>query len=288
MGESVRLPTPYTPAVPPPWKSTSTPQAEFLQELAHAPTPLLICDYDGTLAPFKTDKMQAYPYAGVPERLEGIANGRTRIAFVSGRPVAELIQLLPLAAKCEIWGMHGREHRSAAGAVRRLEPSIAQRTALDAAEHRIEEAGFASLIERKTASVALHWRSLEVTDADTDRLARVQALAQRTFSPYAGRHSLSLLPFDGGLELRAHDHTKGHATEALLAEFAANHTGAAAFLGDDTTDEDAFRAMREHGGLGLLVRHPPRASYAHFSLNPPEELLAFLDSWLQSSGGTVA
>ncbi len=50
---------------------------------------------------------------------------------------------------------------------------------------------------------------------------------------------------------------------------------AAAYLGDDTTDEDAFKAI--HGrGIGVLVRPQFRATAADFWLQPPEELLDFL------------
>ncbi len=277
-----------TPEIPAAWKGDAGPEEAFFERLAQAATPVLICDYDGTLAPFTADKMQAFPYPGVAERLEGIAEGRTRLAFVSGRPVEELMRLLPLAARCESWGMHGREHRSADGKIDRLEPSSAQRSALDCAGEAMAGAGFGSLVERKIASVAVHWRGLEEPGGEGKQLEAVQALARRTFAPYAGRDSLSVLPFDGGLELRADDHTKGHATEAILDAAGWGNACAAAFLGDDTTDEDAFRVMRSRGGVGLLVRHPPRASCAHFSLRPPEALLAFLDSWVNSIGGGAA
>ena len=267
------------PAVPPSWASSPQAQSAFLKKLGEASTPLLICDYDGTLAPFKEDKMQAVAYPGVSERLAAITEGRTRVAFVSGRPVQELIQLLPLAAQTEIWGMHGREHREPDGTVHRIEPSAPQRTALDAAEARLQEAGLGSLTERKTASLALHWRTLEAHPDNAERLREVQAFGRDAFTAYAGRDALALLPFDGGVELRAEDHTKGHATAALLDS---GNSGATAFLGDDTTDEDAFQVIRARGGLGLLVREPPRSSYAHFALRPPGELLAFLDLWLST------
>lgn len=292
MAVSRDLASPQIPAIPPSWMSSDSSQ-EFLQLLHEAAAasgavsqPILICDYDGTLAPFCQDKMQAYPYQGVVERLNAIVAQGTKLAFVSGRPVDELVQLLPLAAEAEIWGMHGREHRLPGSRSTLLEPTVTQRTALDTAEAMLRSRGAGDLLERKVGSIALHWRTIEAT-GNQARLEEVQQLAKETFAPLAGEDALALLPFDGGLELRIADHTKGHATQALLSSV---NAWTAAFLGDDTTDEDAFQAIRARGGLALLVREPSRNSHAQFSLKPPDELLSFLDQWLAATtlGGATS
>lgn len=266
-------------ASPKPWVGCPGERAAFQQALSTAETPLLICDYDGTLAPFQHDKMQALPYPGVAERLAAIAAGPTRLAFVSGRPVRELLTLLPLARSLELWGMHGREHRTLDGRITLIEPSGPQREALNHAEQELSALGFHGLTERKIASVALHWRTLE---NDPNRLEEVRKQAQTAFSACVRDNSLALLPFDGGLELRATDQNKGHAVTALLAQATPQ---ASAFLGDDTTDEDGFAAIRAQGGLALLVREPARPSHAPLSLCPPSELLAFFDFWQEAVAG---
>lgn len=277
--------------MPDAWQDAVAVQNEFFAQLRQAGRPLLICDYDGTLAPFQLDKMQAVPYDGVAAVLKSILKGRTRLAFVSGRPVDELITLLPLAAEAEVWGMHGREHRTPDGARRVLEPSKSQLSALDAAEETLRAQGFASLLERKVASVALHWRTIN-PKKEAEQLRAVREAAEKAFAPYVGEHALGVLPFDGGVELRAEDHTKGHATEALLRSAGGAKSGsealeASVFLGDDTTDEDAFQAVRARGGLGILVRNPPRPSHAQCSLTPPEQLLEFLRAWESATAGEV-
>ena len=246
--------------------------------LKAAPAPLLICDYDGTLAPFHPDKMQAYVYPGVAERLVRIASGRTRLAFISGRPIVELLTLLPQAADAEIWGMHGREHRTIQGEITRYEPTAEQRAAFDRAQQELTRQGFGNALERKVGSLALHWRDPSALPGSREE---AEQAARDAFAPFAGTHALALLPFDGGLELRTDDRTKEHAAEALLATA---DPVASAFLGDDVTDEDAFRAVAAHGGTPLLVRPELRPSAAHFALHPPDELLAFFDFWLQATG----
>lgn len=265
---------------PAPWASAAREREQFFTVVGRARRPLLICDYDGTLAPFQADKMQAHPYEGVVDRLARLTESGTALAFVSGRPVGELLQLLPLANGTEIWGMHGREHQSSHGKRTLLEPGPEQRAALDAAEAALLDRGWSrSLVERKVGSLAMHWRTLpsdgKSGQQQTQKTARMEA--EKVFAAYAGRHAMAVLPFDGGLELRTEDRTKAHAVEALLAS---PDPGAAAFLGDDLTDEDGFRAMRAWRGLALLVRAEPRVSDAHFFLRPPAELLSFLDAWL--------
>ena len=88
--------------------------------------------------------------------------------------------------------------------------------------------------------------------------------------------------FDGGIELRVPGRHKGFAVEAVLSEMGKG--AAVAYLGDDFTDEDAFRAI--HGrGTGILVRPQFRPTAADFWLRPPEELLEFLRQWHELSGG---
>lgn len=268
--------------VPRAWSEAADARQMFRARLQSAlkagAAPLLICDYDGTLAPFHPDKMQAYAYTGVAERLSRIAAGPTRLAFISGRPVGELLTLLPLAEQAEIWGMHGRQHRTPDGALRLFEPTEAQRSALDHAQQELAAQGYAGVVERKVGSVALHWRDTDALPGGRDE---AEHAARAAFEPFAGAQELALLPFDGGLELRTEDRTKEHAADALLDGAAAP---AAAFLGDDVTDEDAFRAVARKGGTALLVRAELRPSAAQFALRPPDELLAFFDFWLDATG----
>jgi len=87
---------------------------------------------------------------------------------------------------------------------------------------------------------------------------------------------LKLLEFDGGLELRVPGQDKSDAIEIILREIGPGVP--VAYLGDDITDESAFRAL-EHRGLTVLVRREHRKSAERIWLRPPEELLEFLTLW---------
>ncbi len=251
--------------------------AAFYSQLATAPQRVLMLDYDGTLAPFKVRPEQAVPYPGVTDCLRALMDqGNTRVVIVSGRRAAEVAELLPLGRQqTEIWGAHGWERISPEGELWSQEPDAAARGALLESYSLADRCLIAGTrLERKPASVALHWRG--VPDSAVDPLReRVTAV----WKPLAG--ILELLQFDGGLELRARGTNKQHAVKAVLSETAPESP--VAYLGDDVTDEDAFRLVKAQG-LAVLVRHEYRETAADLWLKPPQELLAFLERWRDAPG----
>jgi trehalose 6-phosphate phosphatase len=191
---------------------------------------------------------------------------------VSGRRASEVVALLSLQHLPEVWGAHGWERMSDDGVVRVQETAEEMRQALSSAEASAEKfRGAGARIEGKPASVALHWRGLPAI-----KIARLREQVQSAWQPFAADGSLELIAFDGGLELRAHGTNKAHAVRTVLAESSA--ACVAAYLGDDITDEDAFRAIKGRG-LGVLVRAQPRETLADLWLRPPRELIAFLQRW---------
>jgi trehalose-phosphatase len=109
---------------------------------------------------------------------------------------------------------------------------------------------------------------------------RIRSLVQSIFVRIDLPTGLQLLPFDGGVELRSTDRTKGTAVAEILSQ--ERDDTPVAYLGDDLTDEDAFVALGNHG-YSILVRSEIRASCARFWMRPPEELLGFLDAWIANS-----
>ena len=270
-----RQPTP-----PACWSKSATQNAWWVR-LSKTPENVLMLDYDGTLAPFRVDRMSASPYPGVVERLERLLQlGNSKIVLVSGRPVSELRKLFPFADKVDLWASHGREHRTPSGDYTLYELTPDQTALLNKIESDLASAFLPpSSIERKPANLAIHWRGLEPEEQETIRdrvLNRYRSLSQNA--------SIELMPFEDGLEFRALGRTKADVVRAVLANL--QEDGMAAYLGDDRTDEDAFGAMRS-GDLALLVRDSPRATLADYWLAPPEELLAFLNQWIAAATNRV-
>lgn len=249
--------------------TTSYVAPAFCREICD-PEDTLMLDFDGTLAPFCTDRLQVRPFPGVMEILGEIADRGTRIIFVSGRPCAELEPLLGFRRWHELWGNHGLERLSPSGRIDRFqsdEESVT-RTNLIAI---LKDALGAEFVEVKECGVAVHWRGMY-----GERAARTECLLRELAQDMVRSGEALLLPFSDGLEVRFTRRNKGDAVRELIRHVSAH--AELAYLGDDVTDEDAFEAMNGRG-LTVLVRDEYRPTKAKQWLRPPEELLRFLRDW---------
>lgn len=277
-------------------------QRDLPRRLQNARQRVLMLDYDGTLAPFHADKMQALPYPGVAAILDKLRTvAGVKVVLVTGRRAEDLEQLIDIARHIEIWGSHGREHISASREYTLHPPTAEQLSTLDAIQREVESSlagkplhveasdisitseGVTSMVEmpepleRKPGSIAIHWRGLTAQSH-----LFLQAIADEAYKQH-GTAAIERLPFASGVEFRAAGYTKAFAVEQILKH--TTQDDVLAYLGDDITDEDAFLAM--HGrGLSLLVRQTPRDSEAEFWIQPPVELLHFLEEWDVSNSHT--
>lgn len=253
--------------------------SDFFATLAHARRRVLMLDYDGTLAPFHVNPDEAIPYPGMREALDGLmAAGHTRVVIVSGRWTRDLLPLLGLKQQPEVWGSHGWEQLKANGEyeITRIdENALRQLVTADDWAAEIEAKG--GRCERKPASLAIHWRGLP-----TSQVAEIRQTVFENWRMQELHHHLEWHDFDGGIELRAPGRHKGDAVDAILAEEVAGVP--AAYLGDDATDENAFKAIRGRG-IGVLVRAQFRPTAADFWIRPPQEILTFLRDWRTACEG---
>jgi trehalose 6-phosphate phosphatase len=252
---------------------------DFFDQLAAHPASALALDYDGTLAPFHIDRNAAVPWPGVREAIQKILESRrTRVIFISGRKAEQVRDLLGILPPPEIWGVHGRQRLFPDGHTIMAPLRWSDEQGLAEATAWLKNHDYLRFSECKPGSIAVHWRGLPA-----DRLALLGPAVHAAFTPIAERSGMSLLQFDGGLELRPLEPNKGTAVRTLLSELPPGTPFA--FLGDDTTDEDAFLALRDTNALTILVRSAWRPTNAQLWVRPPEQLLAFLNEWVIRCGG---
>ena len=190
--------------------------------------PLLVSsDYDGVLARLRDDPSDAVPEAGVAEVLARLAavDGVT-VALVSGRGVADLQSTSGLSGPFRWVGSHGAEFDGPlTGELAGRRDDLAERLAPLVAGTE------GARLEVKPASVAVHVRQVADRGAAATLLAEARSRADS---------SLTLKPGKDVLELAVTDADKGSALRRLADELGAVAT---LYLGDDLTDEDAFRAL---------------------------------------------
>lgn len=232
--------------------------------------PAVFLDYDGTLTPIVARPELAVLSDEMRATLRDLAAVCT-VAIVSGRDrqdVENLVQIDSLVYA----GSHGFDIAGPDGLDMQHEEGVKRQPALQAAADELERrvGGIDGvLIERKKYAVATHYRLV----ADEDLTAIEPAVAA-----VAARYPD--LRRTGGkkvYELRpriAWD--KGKAVTWLLRALNLDAPDVLSFyLGDDETDEDAFRAL-EQRGIGILVAEQPGVSRAHYLLRDPDEARVFL------------
>jgi trehalose 6-phosphate phosphatase len=257
-------------------KLDAKPQVEsLLKAVGRAPRSLLMLDYDGTIAPFHKNRDQALTYPGFSSLLQDIVRtGKTRVVIISGRDADQIIPMLDMDPRPEVWGLHGLQRLKPDGSAELSPLGESTLEALAAAENWLFCQQLQHTAEIKTGSIAVHWRGLGECEA--------QALRGRVllgWKPIAKYTHLHLLEFDGGVEIRAREADKGDAVRTIMNEM--DPDTPAAYLGDDATDEHAFQAMNGRV-LSVLVRPRYRATAAQLWLRPPEEVLDLLAQWLQA------
>jgi trehalose-phosphatase len=255
----------------------------FFGFLQGAESPLLLLDYDGTLADFRINRYEARPWAGVRELLTSIQkDGRTRLLVITGRPAAEVNVMLRLPEPVEVWGLHGAERLFVDGKRELQETPEEAREKLEELRSHLRRDALGGLFEDKPNAVVMHWRG------HPQRQARV--IEQKTralFEPAALVNGLSLLAFEAGIELRA-GRDKGGAVQAIVEQ--AEPDTPVTYLGDDLTDESAFCAINQTANphLSVLMRRERRETAAEVWLQPPDQLRWFLQRWETAVSGSDA
>ena len=238
----------------------------------------LFLDVDGTLAPIAARPEDA----AIPVQTRDVvsrltATPGTIVVLLTGRSALDAHRMLDAQG---IWiiGNHGLELRAPDGAL--STDGNVERHAHAIARARTQLASLptdfpGSRVEDKRWSLAVHYR-LAAADAAEHIIARATRVADDTGLPVLhGKKMVELRP--------PVNIDKGSAALRLAQLLGALRTGSGVFFaGDDRTDEDAFRALREAYELTVTVRIASEDdglvdTGAEFVLRSPAELRDFLD-----------
>eukprot|EP00803_Ostreobium_quekettii_P001675 evm.model.scf_2613.2 EVM.evm.TU.scf_2613.2 scf_2613:12007-13712(+) len=235
-------------------------------------------DYDGTLTPIVSNPDRAYMTDEMRGTIRALA-GRFPTAIISGRG-REIVQGFVRLDELFYAGSHGLDIVGpGAGAGEDGErvlyqPAAAYVPEINAVHDELVEAvrGIeGSRVDHNKFCISVHFRNCR--EESWEELKGVVEAA-------AAKHpSLTITRGRKVLELRPNvEWDKGRALLYLLRALGLEGPDVLPiYLGDDRTDEDAFRVLRgETSGLGVLVSTKPKETQATYHLLDPAEVLVFL------------
>jgi trehalose 6-phosphate phosphatase len=238
---------------------------EALEPLRSDPShAAVLLDIDGTLAPIVRHAADAHVPESTRTLLIEIARRYAVVGCVSGRRAVTARQIVAIGSIAYV-GNHGGELLRPGATRAELDPEMAAWSArvgeFAARVYTTEQGRLRVRHEDKEAIAAFHWRGAPDEAAAS---AAVRAIAQRAedegFVVHWGRKVLEVRPpvtLDKSLGVSA---LLGGSGDSPAGDQADGPTGrrieAAVYVGDDTTDLDAFRGLRglvETGGLGAAI-----------------------------------
>ncbi len=254
----------------------------FSSEVRAASHTLLLSDYDGTLTPIVGRPDEAVLPPEVRDKLRALSEKPAlSVGIISGRSLSESKAMVGIDG-IYYAGNHGLEIDGPG--LKFVNP------AAEAAQAEIKSlavqfsarlAGIGGVIvEDKGLSLSVHYRLVK-----EDEVNAVAEVFHRITSPLLREGKIRVTSGKKVWEVRPPvDWDKGKAVEAINREMKAVlrcERLLTIYLGDDTTDEDAFRVIRRPQGWSIFVGQENPSSNAECFLSSTSEVLTFLSRLLE-------
>jgi len=233
-------------------------------------TPAIFLDYDGTLTPIVKDPEKATLSDKTKRVLKRLAEHYS-VAIISGRDLDD-VQNMVGVGDIAYAGSHGFDIAGPGGKYREQKTGKHFLPMLDGAGEELHKSLRdipGARVERKRFAIAVHYRQVKNADVDIlehrfdDILSHYPELRKT-----AGKKVIELRPnidWDKGKALL-------HLLDALYTD---SSRVIPVYIGDDVTDQDAFRAISKRG-IAIAVGSEMCQTAAHYMLRDPEEVVRFL------------
>jgi trehalose 6-phosphate phosphatase len=194
-------------------------------------------DFDGTLSPIVDDPATAGPLPGAESVLAGLADRFARVAVISGRPVAYLLERLSGAGSVVLSGLYGLE-RARGGTIEEVPAALPWRQVVERVASEAETSAPPGVrVERKGLAVTLHVRTAPERAGWVNEWAAAR-VAETGLVAHPGKMSVELRP-------------PVEADKGTVVTELAQGLEAVCFLGDDRGDLPAFAALAELSARGV-------------------------------------
>lgn len=235
---------------------------------------LLLLDYDGTLAPIAESPEKAVISDETKESLRSLArlNG-IQLAIVSGRPLGSIKKMIGIEDIIYV-GNHGLEIEGPK--IKFVSPVSGKfRMILEEIKEMLGSklSGIkGALVEDKGLSLSVHYRL-----ANRKFIPSTKEIIREAAVGYLAKNKIKIRPGKKVIEIGPPvSWDKGKVALWLLARQMFWFKGhiLPIYAGDDTSDEDAFKALRKRGVTIFVGR--PKKTYAEYYLKDSNEVLEML------------
>jgi len=240
--------------------------------------PVFFFDYDGTLSPIVKDPEKAYMTEQRRDLLRKLAERHT-VAVVSGRDRSAIQSFVNLE-NIIYAGSHGFRISGPGGIHMEMESAQELLPRLNKMEKQLtfmlEDKIEGVQIERKYYAIAIHYRNAPRGAYKTIvEMVNTVIGDDKGFKKGRGKKLLEIKP--------SMDWHKGKALEWIMTKLNLSWPGEylPMYIGDDITDEDAFRTLADDG-LGILVGRHSLLSAATYHLDNVEQVDHFLGELLHN------
>lgn len=229
----------------------------------------IFLDFDGTLTPIVSTPQKAVLSKAVRKLLKEMSkNHKIRLVFISGRSLKDIKRLIGIKGVIYV-GNHGLEIDGPKTKFK-SPVSLAHKKILkcikDDLKTRLSAVG-GLFIEDKGLSLSVHYRLV-----DKYKIPEIKTVLHNSITPYFKRGIINIKSGKKVFEIRPLiNWDKGKAVLWLLPK----KDIIPIYLGDDTTDEDAFKVLKNRGITIFVGR--PKKSYAEYFLKDTKEVEYFLN-----------
>ncbi|KYK21116.1 hypothetical protein AYK25_03835 [Thermoplasmatales archaeon SM1-50] len=252
---------------------------EIYKKILKSDVIFIFLDYDGTLVSFKDSPAKVI----TPERIKKVLRlliqiQKIKVIIVTGRTLEDIKKLLHVK-RLSFIALHGLYIDSPEGV--QFQRKTAQKTrslitVIKKNMHSILKEEKGAYLEDKGLTVVFHYRLLP-----KNRIRILRETFKTIVRDYDKKKILEFINGAKVIEARPKGWNKGNAIELFLSHFANTKKILPIYIGDDITDEDAFRTLAKKGITIHVTHEKKRKTAAHYWVKNPEEVAFFLESLAQ-------
>lgn len=235
---------------------------------------ILFLDYDGTLVDFRNHPLKVHASSDLLNVLNKLISiKRFEVVIITGRPLNQIKNQLPLRG-LHFAANHGLIIQLSNGTkqivkeAKKIKPHLKKiKKEVDTLFSKNENI----TIEDKTYSLAFHYRTVPAEKVPFLKNKFIKIVSKNNYN-----NSIELIDGDKVIEARPAGWNKANAVEFFLNKFNQDNLFYPLYIGDDTTDEDAFQFFKDNA-LTIYVKNDSNLnSYASYWVKNPDEVFQFL------------